>query len=57
MTNEEHLEEILYHAHQLGIYKELENRIPANVKYPDVSTVYFNEMLKIIKEKNLNYPI
>jgi hypothetical protein len=57
MTNEEHLEEILHHAHQLGIVKELERRIPANVKYTDLSTIYLREMLKIVKEKNLIYSL
>lgn len=57
MTNEEHLEEILHHAHALGIVKELQSRIPANVKYPDLSTVYLREMLKIVNERNLKYSL
>ena len=55
MTNEEHLEEILYQAHALGIADELTKRVPANVEYSKKTDVYLSEMLKIIKERNMEY--
>lgn len=54
MTNEEHLEEILYQAHALGIADELTKRVPANVEYSKKTDAYLSEMLKIIKEKDLD---
>jgi hypothetical protein len=38
MTNEEHLEEILYQAHALGIADELTKRVPANMEYSKKQT-------------------
>jgi hypothetical protein len=54
MTNEEHLEEILYQAHALGIVDELTKRVPANVEYSKKTDVYLSEMLKIIGEKDIS---
>lgn len=54
MTNEEHLEEILYQAHALGISDELIKRVPANVEYSKKTDAYLNEMLKIMREKDIS---